>query len=92
MKLGLALGGGAVRGLAHIGVLKVLKKHNIPIDFIAGTSMGGAIGGLIAAGIDVEEIEDFILTTTPSYRMVDFGIGKGDSWQEINYMECYFNF
>ncbi|ANP80138.1 patatin [Bacillus sp. B25(2016b)] len=76
MKLGLALGGGAVRGLAHIGVLKVLKKHNIPIDFIAGTSMGGAIGGLIAAGIDVEEIEDFVLTTTPSYRMVDLGIGK----------------
>ncbi len=38
--------------------------------------MGGAIGGLIAAGIDVEEIEDFVLTTTPSYRMVDFGIGK----------------
>lgn len=76
MKLGLSLGGGAVRGLAHIGVLKVFKKHNIPIDFIAGTSMGGAIGGLIAAGIDIEEIEDFVLATTPSYRMVDFGIGK----------------
>lgn len=75
MKVGLALGGGAVRGLAHIGVLKVLKKHQIPIHFIAGTSMGGAIGGLVAAGIDIEEIEDFVLTTS-SYRIVDIGIGK----------------
>jgi NTE family protein len=75
MKVGLALGGGAVRGLAHIGVLKVLKKHQIPIDFIVGTSMGGAIGGLVAAGIDIEEIEEFILTT-PSYRFVDIGILK----------------
>jgi NTE family protein len=75
MKVGLALGGGAVRGLAHIGVLKVLKKHQIPVDFIAGTSMGGAIGGLVAAGIDVEEIEEFILNIPP-YRFLDIGIRK----------------
>jgi NTE family protein len=75
MKVGLALGGGAVRGLAHIGVIKVLKKYEIPIDFIAGTSMGGAIGGLVAAGIDIEEIEEFILST-PSYRFMDLGIRK----------------
>jgi NTE family protein len=75
MKVGLALGGGAVRGLAHIGVLKVLKKYEIPIDFIAGTSMGGAIGGLVAAGIDIEEIEEFIMST-PSYRFMDLGIRK----------------
>jgi NTE family protein len=75
MKVGLALGGGAVRGLAHIGVLKVLKKYELPIDFIAGTSMGGAIGGLVAAGIDIEEIEEFVLNT-PSYRFLDIGIQK----------------
>jgi NTE family protein len=75
VKVGIALGGGAVRGIAHIGVLKVLKKHRIPIDFIAGTSMGGAIGGLVAAGIDVEEIEGFVLST-PSYRLMDIGIRK----------------
>jgi NTE family protein len=75
MKVGLALGGGAVRGLAHIGVLKVFKEHQIPIDFIAGTSMGGAIGGLVAAGIDIEEIEEFILNTR-SYRFMDIGIRK----------------
>ncbi|MCG7314804.1 patatin-like phospholipase family protein [Priestia flexa] len=76
MKVGLVLGGGGVRGLAHIGVIKVLKKHQIPIDLITGTSMGGAIGGLVAAGIDIEEIEDFVLKT-PSYRIVDIGLGKG---------------
>jgi len=74
--MGLVLGGGGVRGLAHIGVLKVFKKYRIPIDIITGTSMGGAIGGLIAAGIDIEEIEDFVLKT-PSHRIVDIGIGKG---------------
>lgn len=75
MKIGLALGGGAVRGLAHIGVLKVLTKHQIPIDFIVGTSMGGAIGGLVAAGIEIEEIEEFILNT-PTYKFMDLGIRK----------------
>ncbi len=56
-KVGLALGGGGVRGLAHIGVLKVLERENIPIDLIAGTSAGGLIGGAYAHGMSVEEIE-----------------------------------
>ena len=47
-KIGLALGGGAARGLAHIGVLEVLEKEGIPIDMIAGTSMGAIIGGVYA--------------------------------------------
>ena len=47
-KVGLALGGGAARGLAHIGVLEVLEKAGIPIDMIAGTSMGAIIGGVYA--------------------------------------------
>src|SRR5579883_1094573 len=47
----LALGGGGARGLAHIGVLKVLQENNIPIDYIVGTSMGSIIGGLYAAGV-----------------------------------------
>jgi len=45
-KVGLALGGGAARGLAHIGVLEVLQKEGIPIDMIAGTSAGAAIGAI----------------------------------------------
>ena len=45
-KIGLALGGGAARGLAHIGVLEVLQKEDIPIDMISGTSAGAVIGAL----------------------------------------------
>ncbi|MGI8670123.1 MAG: patatin-like phospholipase family protein, partial [Aridibacter sp.] len=55
-KVGLALSGGAARGFAHLGVVKVLKEHNIPIDFIAGTSAGSFAGGAIAAGMSIENI------------------------------------
>src|SRR5208337_590591 len=47
-KVGLALGGGYARGLAHIGVLEVLEREGIPIDIIAGTSMGALVGALYA--------------------------------------------
>jgi NTE family protein len=55
-KIGLALGGGGVRGLAHIGVLKVLEQEDIKIDFIAGTSAGALIGGAYAAGLTTRDI------------------------------------
>ena len=57
LKVGLALGGGGARGLAHIGVLKVLEKENIPIDFITGTSMGAIIGAVYALTKDISAIE-----------------------------------
>lgn len=57
LKVGLALGGGGARGLAHIGVLKVLEKENIPIDFITGSSMGAIIGAMYALKKDVSAIE-----------------------------------
>ncbi|MFW5708667.1 MAG: patatin-like phospholipase family protein [Chloroflexota bacterium] len=50
-KIALVLGGGGSRGIAHIGVLDVLVKENIPIDFIVGTSMGAIVGGLFAFGL-----------------------------------------
>ena len=56
-KIGLALGGGGAKGLAHIGVIKVLEKYDIPIDFIAGTSMGAMVGGWYAAHGNVESLE-----------------------------------
>ena len=56
-RIGLALGSGAARGLAHIGVLKVLEKAEIPIDMIAGTSMGAFIGAMYAAGVPVDHME-----------------------------------
>lgn len=56
-KIGLALGGGGARGAAHVGVLKVLEKEGIPIDCIAGTSIGSVVGGLYSAGVPLERLE-----------------------------------
>ncbi len=56
-RIGLALSGGGARGAAHVGVLKVLEELRIPIDYIAGTSMGSIIGGLYASGMTPEQIE-----------------------------------
>src|SRR3712207_6416109 len=58
-KIGLALSGGAARGFAHLGVMKVFAEHNIPIDFIAGTSAGSFAGAALACGLTVEEIIEF---------------------------------
>lgn len=55
-KIGLALSGGGARGFSHIGVVKVLAEHNIPIDFIAGTSAGSIVGGALASGMSADEI------------------------------------
>jgi NTE family protein len=57
-KVGLALGGGGARGLAHIGVLKVLEENHIQIDCLAGTSMGGVIAAAYALGMSAEDIEN----------------------------------
>ena len=55
-KIGLALSGGGARGAAHIGVLKILEENQIPIDYIAGTSMGSIVGGLYSIGMSPDEI------------------------------------
>ncbi|MFC1903844.1 patatin-like phospholipase family protein [Chloroflexota bacterium] len=60
-KIGLALSGGAARGLAHIGVLEVLEKEGIPIDMIAGTSTGAIIGALYAQGKNSSQIANLAL-------------------------------
>ncbi|HKD79025.1 MAG TPA: patatin-like phospholipase family protein [Candidatus Angelobacter sp.] len=57
-KLGIALGGGFARGLAHIGILKVLEEEKIPVDFIAGTSVGSVIGAAYASGICARELAE----------------------------------
>jgi NTE family protein len=59
--VGLALGGGGARGLAHLGVLKVLQREHIPIDLVAGTSMGAIIGAALAACVPLDEIEAIAL-------------------------------
>ena len=56
-KIGLALGGGYARGLAHVGVLEVLEREGIPIDIIAGTSIGSAVGALYARQKDAAQVK-----------------------------------
>jgi NTE family protein len=57
-RIGLALSGGFARGLAHIGVLKVLEEEGIPIDYVAGTSVGALVGALYCSGISVRELTE----------------------------------
>ena len=60
--LGLALGGGFARGIAHIGVLKVLEEEGIPVDFVAGTSVGSIIGAGYCSGMTAAELSDLART------------------------------
>ena len=59
--IGIALRGGGALGFAHIGALGVIDSLEIPIDYVAGTSMGGLVGALYAMGWSAEEMEDFVL-------------------------------
>src|ERR1041385_3626860 len=69
-RIGLVLGGGGARGGAHVGGLKVLEEMRIPVDCIAGTSMGALVGGGYASGMPAPELEKFITT-------IDWGKGVG---------------
>lgn len=59
-RIGLVLSGGGARGVAHVGVLKVLEELHVPIDAVAGTSMGAVVGGLYASGMRANDIERLI--------------------------------
>ncbi|MBT6691032.1 patatin-like phospholipase family protein [Candidatus Parcubacteria bacterium] len=72
-KTALVLSGGGARGMAHIGVLKVLDKLNVNVSVIAGCSVGGVIGAFYASGKTGEEIEDFILSNK-IYKNFDFSL------------------
>lgn len=74
--VGLALGSGAAFGLAHIGVLKVLEEENIPIDVIAGSSIGALLGGFWASGMSAQDMEKLALGFNPKnsfFRLIGFG-------------------
>lgn len=79
-KIGLALSGGGARGLAHIGVLEWFEEHRIPVDFVAGSSMGGFVGGLYAMGMSPSEMRrliagldwDTLLSGPPGYDELTF--------------------
>src|SRR3954469_1638338 len=70
-RLGLALSGGAARGIAHVGVIKVFEEEGIRVDCVAGTSAGALVGGALAAGMPLEELE---------------GIGRNLRWRDLGKM------
>src|SRR5437588_13000873 len=59
-KIGLVLEGGGALGLAHVGVIQWLEEHRIPVSYVAGTSMGGLIGGVYATGRSAPEIREVV--------------------------------
>src|SRR6202171_6240805 len=60
LKIGVALEGGGALGLAHIGVLQWFEEQHVPVDYIAGTSMGGLVGGFFATGVSPADMKDLI--------------------------------
>jgi len=75
IKVALVLGGGAARGLAHIGVLKVLQAENIPIDMVVGTSIGSLLGAAYALDVPLEKIEQKALSFTVN-DLLDISISR----------------
>jgi NTE family protein len=78
-KVGLALGSGAARGFAHIGVIKVLEKYGIKIEYISGSSIGALIGGIYAMTKDISYVEDLALNMNwpEMIKMADPAFGSG---------------
>lgn len=78
-KIGLALGSGGAKGLAHIGVLKSLEKHQIPIDYIAASSIGSVVGAHYATYKNVQKLEELVLAFTRKKGMglFDFTVKGG---------------
>jgi NTE family protein len=80
--IGLALGGGFARGMAHVGVLKVLEEEGIPIHLIAGTSVGALIGAAYCSGVTIEELEKLArsvrFTTFARWTVSRYGFASND--------------
>jgi len=78
-KIGLALGCGGTRGYAHIGVIKVLERNKIPVDFIVGSSVGAIIGSHYALFKDIQKLEEIVLSTNwrRILSLIDFSFRGG---------------
>lgn len=78
-KIGLALSGGSAKGFAHIGVIKELEQAGIPIDYIAGTSMGSVVGAFYATGKDIRQMERIATTLDRKQlvQLIDFAFKGG---------------
>jgi NTE family protein len=102
-KIGLALGGGGAKGAAHIGVLRVLEQMRIPVDYIAGTSMGAIVGALYASGMSADEIQriltsvdwDDVFSDSPPRQDIEFRRKREDlqilSQLEVGYGDGRFH-
>ncbi len=88
-KVGLVLSGGGAKGVAHIGVLKVLERAGIPIDYIAGTSMGSIIGGLYAIGYNAQSLDSLVHQIDWSYVISDREDLRN---QNLNDLEKHFTY
>jgi NTE family protein len=81
-KIGLALGGGFARGIAHIGVLKVLEEEGIPVHLIAGTSVGALMGAAYCSGVSIPELEELAdkvrFTTFARWTISRYGFANND--------------
>src|SRR6266568_4437437 len=81
-RIGLALSGGAARGLAHIGVLRILEEAGVPVDVVAGTSMGAVVGGLYAVGYTAAQLDtifttqDWVALLTDPVRRRDLAVDR----------------
>jgi NTE family protein len=80
-KIGLVLGGGGARGLAHIGVLKVLEREKIPVDLIAGTSMGALVGAAYAIEPDAIALEKKVTDFLANERSGSAGLKRLGKWR-----------
>lgn len=89
-KVALALGGGAARGFAHIGVIKALEAQGIPIDVVTGTSAGAVVGALYASGMSGFQMQRMAMETKES-QVIDFDVlGKG-GWVKGELLERFVN-
>lgn len=91
LKIGLALSGGAAKGLAHIGAIKALEEAGIQIDYIAGSSMGALIGAAYASGIPIDTLEKIVTNTDLNFaklfdpRLFQPGLIKGNKVKKFLY-------
>lgn len=91
-KIGLALGSGGSKGLAHIGVIKVLEANKIPIDFIAGASIGAVIGGLYAATKNIKKVEEIAdANNKKKFFSMAFDFAGGGGFIGGDKIETYIN-
>src|SRR5690606_1417781 len=88
-KIGVVLSGGGAKGLAHIGVLKVLEENGVKVDYIAGTSMGAIVGGLYASGYTATELDSIFRNVNTEAIVQDFVPRTSKSFYEKRNNEVY---